>query len=87
MAKTTDIEKGTPSAPSVSSTSPSIESNQKGNSAVPFIPASLTVSNLRYEITVKATPREGEKPSIFKRLPNVKRALLSNIAAKATPGR
>ncbi|KAG0242242.1 P-loop containing nucleoside triphosphate hydrolase protein [Mortierella sp. GBAus27b] len=86
MAKTTGTEKG---SSSVSSTSPSIQSTptQTGSGTVPFVPASLTVSNLKYEITVKAKPKQGEKPSIFKRLPNVQRALLSNVSAKATPGR
>lgn len=86
MAETTDIEKG---SLSLSSVSPSAGSThvQTGDSTVPFIPASLTVTKLNYEITVKATPKKGEKQSIFKRLPNVQRALLSNIGAKATPGR
>ncbi|KAF9358116.1 hypothetical protein BGX34_009051 [Mortierella sp. NVP85] len=86
MVKATDIEKG---SASVSSTSPSVQTHhiQSDNSSVPFIPASLTVTNLQYEITVKAKPKEGEKSSVFKRTPNVQRALLSNVAAKATPGR
>ncbi|KAG0053618.1 hypothetical protein BGZ83_000759 [Gryganskiella cystojenkinii] len=54
---------------------------------VPFIPASLTVTNLQYEITIKEPLKDGEKRSPFKSVPNVQRALLSNVAAKATPGR
>ncbi|KAG0328204.1 hypothetical protein BGZ99_005870 [Dissophora globulifera] len=55
--------------------------------SVPFIPASLTVTSLQYEITVKEKPKEGEKTSIFKKAPYIQRALLSNISAKASPGR
>ncbi|KAG0309106.1 hypothetical protein BGZ98_005218 [Dissophora globulifera] len=55
--------------------------------SVPFIPASLTVASLQYEITVKEKPKEGEKTSIFKKTPYIQRALLSNISAKASPGR
>ncbi|CAO3564032.1 unnamed protein product [Mortierella alpina] len=86
MATTTDIEKSTPS---VSSTSPSVASIPViGNDHnVPFIPATLTVSNLQYEITVKEQPKDGEKKSLFKKVPNVQKALLSNISAKAMPGR
>ncbi|KAF9438996.1 hypothetical protein BGZ76_001891 [Entomortierella beljakovae] len=54
--------------------------------SVPFVPASLTVSNIQYEITVKETPKEGEKPSVFKRRPDIQRKILSDIAAKASPG-
>ncbi|KAF9973628.1 hypothetical protein BGZ73_003124 [Actinomortierella ambigua] len=54
---------------------------------VPFIPASLTVSNLHYEVSVQQQPKEGEKKSVFKRQPNVQRALLNNVSVKATPGR
>ena len=86
MATTTDIEKSTPS---VSSTSQSIASIPViGNDHnVPFIPATLTVSGLQYEITVKEQPKDGEKKSLFKKVPNVQKALLSNISAKAMPGR
>ncbi|KAG0233467.1 hypothetical protein BGW42_007424 [Actinomortierella wolfii] len=54
---------------------------------VPFIPASLTVSDLHYEVTVKQQPKEGEKKALFKRLPNVQRVLLNNINVQAAPGR
>ncbi|KAG9326738.1 hypothetical protein KVV02_008628 [Mortierella alpina] len=86
MARTTDIEKSTPS---VSSSSPSVASIPViGNDhIVPFIPATLTVSSLQYEITVKEQPKDGEKKSLFKKVPNVQKALLSNISAKAMPGR
>ncbi|KAF8948563.1 hypothetical protein BGZ47_004077 [Haplosporangium gracile] len=59
----------------------------QGDANVPFIPASLTVSKLQYEITVKQELKEGEKKSLFKKQPDVQRAILSNIDAKATPGR
>ncbi|KAF9359832.1 hypothetical protein BGX26_011300 [Mortierella sp. AD094] len=83
MAMTPDVEKSTPSVSSSVSTHQII--NVDGN--VPFIPASLTISNIQYGITVKEKLKEGEKASIFKKQPNVQRALLSNVAAKATPGR
>jgi len=88
MTKSTE-EKSTTSA---SSTSPSITSNNDEvavtvDSSVPFIPASLTVTNLQYEVTIKEPLKDGEKKSLFKKVPNVQRALLSNIAIKATPGR
>ncbi|KAF9334534.1 hypothetical protein BG006_001999 [Podila minutissima] len=79
MSKTEDVEK----AASVSSTSPSHSSQDN----VPFIPASLTVSNLQYEITIPKPLKEGEKKPAFKKLPNIQRALLTNVAAKAMPGR
>ncbi|KAG0348412.1 hypothetical protein BG004_005253 [Podila humilis] len=74
-----DIEKAT------NATGTSITTSAHNN--VPFIPASLTVSNLQYEITVPESLKEGEKKSRFKKQPNVQRALLSNIGAKAMPGR
>ncbi|KAF9582690.1 ATP-binding cassette sub- G member 2 [Lunasporangiospora selenospora] len=85
MAKSTDIEKGSDNS---SSATPSLASIQKSTSDhnVPFIPATLTVSGLRYEITIKDQPTEGKK-SLFKKVPNIQRALLSDIAAKARPGR
>ncbi|KAG0260464.1 hypothetical protein DFQ27_003521 [Actinomortierella ambigua] len=54
---------------------------------VPFIPASLTVLDLHYEVSIKQHPNEGEKKSLFKRLPTVQRALLNKVSVKATPGR
>lgn len=78
MSKIEDVEK----AVSVTSTSPSHATQD-----VPFIPASLTVSNLQYEITIPKPLKEGEKKPVFKKLPNVQRALLTNVAAKAMPGR
>ncbi|KAF9184569.1 hypothetical protein BGZ51_003281 [Haplosporangium sp. Z 767] len=87
MPRATDAEKSTPS---VTSTSPSLNSPNVaviGDNSVPFIPATLAVANLQYEITVKEQLKDGEKKSLFKRVPNVQRALLSNISAKATPGR
>ncbi|KAG0290137.1 hypothetical protein BGZ97_006264 [Linnemannia gamsii] len=59
----------------------------QGDANVPFIPASLTVSKLQYEITVKEELKEGEKKSFFKKQPDVQRAILSNVDVKATPGR
>lgn len=79
MSKIEDVEK----AASVSSTSPSHSSQDN----VPFIPASLTVSNLQYEITIPKPLKEGEKKPAFKKLPSIQRALLTNVAAKAMPGR
>ncbi|KAI7830244.1 P-loop containing nucleoside triphosphate hydrolase protein [Gamsiella multidivaricata] len=84
MAKTIDLEK---CAPSTSSTSSSVHIPTDAGHSVPFIPASLTVSNLQYEITVKDKANDSQKSSIFKKTPNVQRALLSNITTKATPGR
>ncbi|KAF8937979.1 P-loop containing nucleoside triphosphate hydrolase protein [Dissophora ornata] len=89
MEKPNSVPQRTPSVASGSSKASSNPSHHidihDGN--VPFIPASLTVSNLQYEITIKEESKEGEKPSIFKKVPNVQRALLSNVSAKATPGR
>ncbi|KAG0298811.1 hypothetical protein BGZ96_006202 [Linnemannia gamsii] len=59
----------------------------QGDANVPFIPASLTVSKLQYEITVKEELKEGEKKSLFKKQLDVQRAILSNVDVKATPGR
>ncbi|KAF9551145.1 hypothetical protein EC957_010031 [Mortierella hygrophila] len=70
-----------------SNASVSTGSHVQGDANVPFIPASLTVSKLQYEITVKQEPKEGEKKSLFKKQPDVQRAILSNIDVKATPGR
>ncbi|KAG0380191.1 ATP-binding cassette sub- G member 2 [Mortierella sp. AD032] len=71
---------------SISTTSHDITVHQ-GDHNVPFIPASLTVSKLQYEITVKEELKEGEKKSLFKKQPDVQRAILSNVDVKATPGR
>ncbi|KAF9146599.1 hypothetical protein BGX30_012835 [Mortierella sp. GBA39] len=70
-----------------SNASVSTGSHVQGDANVPFIPASLTVSKLQYEITVKQELKEGEKKSLFKKQPDVQRAILSNIDVKATPGR
>ncbi|KAF9430615.1 ATP-binding cassette sub- G member 2 [Podila epigama] len=88
MTKTSfdDAEK----ASSVNSNSASNITPPQDNSthqSVPFIPASLTISSLQYEITIPKPLAEGEKKSIFKKVPNVQRALLTNVAAKAMPGR
>ncbi|KAI1316673.1 ATP-binding cassette sub- G member 2 [Mortierella claussenii] len=94
MVGSTDIEK---KAPSIASSVGSIASQRHqdhqniaiadSDGKVPFIPASLTISNVQYEITVKETPKKDEKTSFFKKAPSVQRALLSNVSAKATPGR
>ncbi|KAG0005429.1 hypothetical protein BGZ80_007768 [Entomortierella chlamydospora] len=81
MTTTIDIEKNTSN---VSSSASTHIIDVDGN--VPFVPASLTISNIQYEITIKEKPK-GEKASIFKKQPNVQRALLSNVTAKANPGR
>ncbi|KAF8981030.1 hypothetical protein BGZ46_003324 [Entomortierella lignicola] len=83
MASTSNIEKSTLDGSSSASTHQviNIDSN------VPFVPASLTISNVQYEVTVKENLKEGEKASMFKKRRNVQRALLSDVAAKATPGR
>ncbi|KAF9116760.1 hypothetical protein BGX27_011074 [Mortierella sp. AM989] len=83
MAQTTDVEKSTPSVSSSVSTHQIVSVD----GSVPFVPASLTVSGIQYEITVKEKLKEGEKVSAFKKQPNVKRALLSDVSAKAIPGR
>lgn len=70
-----------------SNASVSTGSHIQGDVHVPFIPASLTVSKLQYEITVKQELKEGEKKSLFKKQPDVQRAILSNVDVKATPGR
>ncbi|KAF9150641.1 hypothetical protein BG015_007524 [Linnemannia schmuckeri] len=70
-----------------SNASISTGSHVQGDANVPFIPASLIVSKLQYEITVKQELKEGERKSLFKRQPDVQRAILSNVDAKATPGR
>lgn len=59
----------------------------QGDANVPFIPASLTVSKLQYEITVKEELKEGEKKGLFKKQLDVQRAILSNVDVKASPGR
>ncbi|KAF9129749.1 hypothetical protein BGW39_003856 [Mortierella sp. 14UC] len=81
------IEKTTANGSNASISTASHEIAVQGDHNVPFIPASLTVSKLRYEITVKEELKEGEKKSLFKKQPDVQRAILSNVDVKATPGR
>ncbi|KFH66484.1 hypothetical protein MVEG_07009 [Podila verticillata NRRL 6337] len=72
-----------------STLSPSITSHQVYHDGIeaPFIPASMIVSNLQYEVNFKEKPTPGQKWDFFKKSPIVQRSLLSNVAFVATPGR
>ncbi|KAF9906685.1 hypothetical protein BX616_000647 [Lobosporangium transversale] len=95
MAKASDIEKSEIASDSGTSASTHLQQHDNniitttisGDGNVPFIPASLTVKEVQYEITIKEKPKKGEKTSLFKKQPNIQRALLSNVSAKAIPGR
>ncbi|KAF9086504.1 hypothetical protein BGX23_008831 [Mortierella sp. AD031] len=83
------VEKNTANGSNASISTGSHEAahHHLGDHNVPFIPASLTVSKLQYEVTIKEELKEGEKKSLFKKQPDVQRAILSNVDVKATPGR
>ncbi|KAF9018675.1 ATP-binding cassette sub- G member 2 [Haplosporangium bisporale] len=87
MSNITPSEMG---APNDFSSFPSVASHQQISNDehnIPFIPAFLTVFNLQYEITVKEQPKAGKKRSFFHKVPNIQRALLSDVTVKAMPGR
>ncbi|KAG0042543.1 hypothetical protein BGZ83_000345, partial [Gryganskiella cystojenkinii] len=53
---------------------------------IPFIPATLTVSNLHYEVTIKERPNNGWR-RFFKRRNRFQKALIANVSLMATPSR
>ena len=53
---------------------------------IPFVSATLTVSNLHYEVTIKERPNNGWKRFSEKRN-CVQKALIANVSLMATPGR
>jgi ABC-type glutathione transport system ATPase component len=53
---------------------------------IPFNPATLTVSHLHYEVTIKERRNSGWK-RFFKKHNRVQKALIANVSLIATPGR
>ncbi|KAG0330422.1 hypothetical protein BG000_011714 [Podila horticola] len=86
MATSSDVEKSMHSPFTISRSADFLQQNSSNCDNIPFIPASLTVSNLHYEITVKRRASVGYK-RFFTMTHNVQQALLSNVTIKATPGR